>query len=191
MGRDKALLPMSADCEHVSFLGSLTGVLLTLCGEVVLVTRDDQQAAEYAEHLAVQKAVPTRIVSDAVPAAGPLMGLYSGLSALHASHALVMAVDMPYVHRDLLTFLLSYPLDESILLPRVDGIPQVLLAVYPRTILPALAACLQAGRRDLRSLLEVVPVHYIEEPALRAIDPQLRSFININTPDDLALRGTW
>ena len=64
----------------------------------------------------------------------------------------------------------------------VDGVPQVLLAVYPRAVLPVLEALLYAGRRDLRALLEVAPVRYIEEAQLRAIDPTLRSFVNVNTP---------
>jgi molybdopterin-guanine dinucleotide biosynthesis protein A len=34
-------------------------------------------------------------------------------------------------------------------------------------------------------LLEVAPVQYIEEAQLRQVDPQLRSFINVNTPEEL------
>ena len=184
MGRDKALLPMPGQ-EHITFITHLIGILTTLCSEVVLVTRDKDQAVTYTKHLVAQEASPVRIVSDRVPSTGPLMGLYSGLSTLQASHALVMAVDMPFVQKALLAFLLSYPLDDALLMPVVDGVPQVLLAVYPRATLPLLATCLQRGRHDLRSILEVAPVHYIEETQLRTVDPHLRSFMNFNTPDDL------
>lgn len=184
MGRDKGLLSVPG-CEQVTFVEHLIGLLTALCNEVVLVTRDEDQATRYTEHLAAQEASPVRIVNDKVPAAGPLMGLYSGLSTLQASHALVTAVDMPFVQKDLLAFLLSYPLDDALLIPVVDNVPQVLLAVYPHTLLPMLETCLQSGRRDLRSLLEIAPVHYIEETLLRKVDPLLRSFVNMNTPDDL------
>ncbi|MBV9711891.1 MAG: molybdenum cofactor guanylyltransferase [Ktedonobacteraceae bacterium] len=186
MGRDKALLSIPGR-EPLTFIAYLTEVLTPFCSEVVLVTRDEDQAVQYTKHLAVQKVNLVRIVNDKVPSAGPLMGLYSGLSTLQVSHALVTAVDMPFVQKDMLAFLLSYPLDEALLVPVVDGVPQVLLAIYPRTILPMLAACLHDGRRDLRSLLEVVPVHYIAETQLRNVDSQLRSFVNINTPDDLTI----
>ncbi len=184
MGRDKALLPMPGR-EQVTFIAHLTEMLTTLCSEVVLVTRDEEQAVTYTKHLVAQEASLVRMVSDRVPSAGPLMGLYSGLSTLQASHALVMAVDMPFVQKELLAFLLSYPLNDALLMPVVDGVPQVLLAVYPRAILPLLEACLQCGRRDPRCILESAPVHYLEEAQLRTVDPQLRSFVNVNTPGDL------
>ena len=112
------------------------------------------------------------------------MGLYSGLSKIHHAHALVTAVDMPLVQLELLMFLLSLTRDDDLLIPRVHDAPQVLLAVYPRTVLPFIEERLQAGRRDPRSLLDVVPVRYIEEVQLRTVDPQLRSFMNVNTLEE-------
>ena len=114
------------------------------------------------------------------------MGLASGLQAIQSSHALVTAVDMPFLQSALITFLLSQPLDDRLLVPLVNVTPQVLLAVYPRTVLPLIEERLLAGRRDPRSLLEVAPVRYLEETILRQVDPDLRSFININTPGELA-----
>jgi len=92
---------------------------------------------------------------------------------------------MPFVQSALVTFMLSQPLGDALLVPLVEHVPQVLLAVYPRAVLPRIEACLHKGRRDPRSLLAVCPVHYLEEAQLRAVDPLLRSFVNINTPQDL------
>jgi molybdopterin-guanine dinucleotide biosynthesis protein A len=117
------------------------------------------------------------------------MGLYSGLQAITTSHALVIAVDMPFVQPAVVRLLLSQPLDDALLVPIVNGFHQVLLAVYPRSILPAVAERLRAGRRDPRSLLEVARVRSIDEAQLRAVDPQLRSFVNINTPEELTNLG--
>lgn len=175
MGRDKALLPQPGS-EHETFVEHLTGTLKPLCSEVVLVVRDALQASCYSD------LADARIVTDRAPGVGPLMGLYSGLSAIQSSRALVTAVDMPFVQRDMLAFLLARASDEVVLVPLVDNVPQVLLAVYPRTVLPMLEELLHAGRRDLRALLEVAPVYYIEEAQLRAIEPTLRSFVNVNTP---------
>ena len=47
------------------------------------------------------------------------------------------------------------------------------------------------GRRDLRSLLKVCPVRYLEEAQLRAVDPQLRSFVNVNTPEEFQRSSTF
>ena len=113
------------------------------------------------------------------------MGLYSGLSAIHTQRALVVAVDMPFILPALVTFLLSQPQSGSLLVPLVNNVAQVLLALYPHTILPLIEQLLQQGRHDPRSLLEVAPVQYIPEDQLRVLDPDLRSFININTPEEL------
>lgn len=181
MGSDKGFLSLPG-AEHITFAERLIASLVPLCSEVLLVARDQEQAAAYA----TLSRMGVRLVTDHQADIGPLMGLQSGLSAMSATHALVTAVDMPFVQPALLKFLLAQPFDESIHVPLVDGVPQVLLALYPRAILPALQERLRAGRRDPRSLLDVVPVHYIEEAQLRQIDPRLRSFVNINTPQELA-----
>jgi molybdenum cofactor guanylyltransferase len=181
MGRDKALLPLPGS-ERLTFVEHLNTMLTACCSEVVLVARDAEQAAEYAF-------AGIHTITDEAPDIGPLMGLYSGLQAITASHALVIAVDMPFVQPAVVRLLLSQPLDDALLVPVVNGFHQVLLAVYPRSILPAVAERLRAGRRDPRSLLEVARVRSIDEAQLRAVDPQLRSFVNINTPEELTNLG--
>jgi molybdopterin-guanine dinucleotide biosynthesis protein A len=178
MGKNKALLPLPGN-EQLTFVEHLAHMLTASCSEVLLVVRDQAAASAY------DVLQDVRIVLDKIPGYGPLMGLYSGLSAIHTSHALVLAVDMPFVQPAMLTFLLSPPLTDTMLVPVVNDVPQVLCAVYPRSILPIIEERLGQGRRDPRGLLNVASVTYIDEARLRAIDPQLRSFININTPDEL------
>nr|HET6901585.1 molybdenum cofactor guanylyltransferase [Ktedonobacteraceae bacterium] len=220
MGKDKALLSLPGH-EQITFVDHLATLLATVGREVLLVARDATSALDYVSLANV------RIVTDQVPDQGPLMGLYSGLSAMHpvATHALVVAVDMPFVQPALLSYLLTHLQQElvpggsadphqdrhkaptassqhyylspgqgavpthassdAILMPVVQSAPQVLLAVYPRAILPIVEECLRQGRHDLRTLLKVAPVSYIEEAQLRQVDPQLRSFVNVNTPEEL------
>ena len=176
MGKDKALLPLPQN-ERVTFVAHLASLLSAYCSEVILVARDVDSAAQYALS-------GVRIVTDQVPDIGPLMGVYSGLSATHASHALITAVDMPFVQPALISFLLSQPLDDALVIPIVRDIPQVLLAIYPRVVLPLVEELLRVGRRDPRSLLAVSHVRYIEEAQLCQVDAQLRSFVNVNTPQE-------
>ena len=81
----------------------------------------------------------------------------------------------------------------------LSSVPQVLLAVYPKCVLPLIEQRIHEGRRDPRSLLAPQPpqgvllddvvaprVRYIEEAQLREVDPQLRSFMNINTPEEFS-----
>lgn len=177
MGTNKALLALPGN-RHVTFVEHLASTLTPLCTETILVARDSNDAANYT--------LPgVQVITDKVPEHGPLMGIYTGLSAMQAPRALVVAVDMPFIQPALISFLLSRPLTNAVLVPVVNNVPQVLLAVYPRSILPLIDERIQQGRRDPRSLLEVAPVQYIEEAQLRLVDPQLRSFVNVNTPEEL------
>jgi molybdenum cofactor guanylyltransferase len=180
MGSNKAFLPLPGK-ERLTFIEHLVSTLTALCSETILVARDAADAANYV--------LPgVRVVTDKAPDQGPLMGLYSGLSAIHTQRALVVAVDMPFILPALVTFLLSQPQSDSLLVPLVNNVPQVLLALYTRTILPLIEQLLQQGRHDPRSLLDAAPVQYIEETQLCSVDPDLRSFININTPEELDAR---
>jgi len=178
MGKNKALLPFPGN-QAVTFVEHLASLLVQCCVETLIVARDQAYASAYA--------LPgLRIIFDETPGIGPLMGLYSGLSVMNTERALVVAVDLPFVQPALLSFLLSQPLTaDTLLVPIVHDVPQVMLALYPRSVVPVVKEQLQWGRRDLRCLLEVAPVQFIEEKQLLQVDPQLRSFVNINTPEEL------
>jgi len=180
MGTEKALLPLPGN-KHITFVEHLASLLAEQCEQVLLVARDQAQADLYS------MVAGARVLIDKVPDRGPLMGLYSGLSALDAlsSHALVVAVDLPLAQPALIALLLAQPRSDALIVPVVNATPQVLFAIYPRTAVPLIERRLQEGRRDPRSLLEIAPVRYIEEAQLREVDPQLRSFINVNTPEEL------
>lgn len=182
MGTDKALLPTPAQTSR-TFVEHLAGLLSAHCTEVLLVARDETSSQQYSS---ISPQQPWRLVYDQLPDQGPLMGLASGLRATTASHALVVAVDLPFVQPALLAWLGDFPLTDELIVPRVQGIPQVLLARYPRAILPTVESCLRDGRRDPRALLERAPVRFLEEEQLREVDPELRSFVNVNTPEDFA-----
>jgi molybdenum cofactor guanylyltransferase len=180
LGTDKALLPLPGP-NPISFLQHLTQVMLPLCDDFVLVTRDRRQADAYSRYVSPSVC----IVTDEVPDTGPLMGLYCGLRAAQAAYAFVCAVDTPLLQPALLAFLLDQCRDNMSIIPVVNGLPQVLLAVYPRALRPLIEERLQAGRHDPRSLLEVAAIRYIPEEQLRHVDPDLRSFLNVNTPAEL------
>lgn len=66
----------------------------------------------------------------------------------------------------------------------MDGKPQGLCAVYRRTLADRILALLDAGERRVTALLDAVHVRYLDAEELRGIDPELRSFRNVNTPDE-------
>ncbi|HXL34218.1 MAG TPA: hypothetical protein VN953_04815, partial [Gemmatimonadales bacterium] len=61
-----------------------------------------------------------------------------------------------------------------------------LCARYARSLLPVIDARVRAGELAIHELLERHGVDWIADAELAALDPDGRSFFNVNTPEDLA-----
>lgn len=154
----------------------LLDALRPLGAEIVIVNNDGSLAG-----------LPgTRVVTDVEPGAGALMGLYSGLRAVSTPLATVTACDMPFVSTAVLRVLIALAPGYDAVVPLVDERPEPLHAVYRTSCLPAIEAALAAGRKRLIAFFDAVRVRYVPQAALREWDPDGRSFLNINRPDDLA-----
>jgi molybdenum cofactor guanylyltransferase len=71
--------------------------------------------------------------------------------------------------------------------PVVQGHPQTLAAFYARSCLDVMRAHLDSGgKNSLRAILERLDVCYVDEAEMLAADPGLRSFFDLDTPQDVA-----
>jgi molybdopterin-guanine dinucleotide biosynthesis protein A len=126
------------------------------------------------------------LVRDQMRGAGPLGGVHAALAATADCAGVVcVACDMPFLSPALLRALRDRDPAADAVAPRLGGRAEPLLARYGRSCLPVIEGELAAGRLALHAVLAAVVTSWIEEPELRALDPQLRSLININTADDL------
>jgi molybdopterin-guanine dinucleotide biosynthesis protein A len=121
---------------------------------------------------------------------GPMAGLDAILAALPPTTDAVVCVasDMPFLSPALLEHLRDAAPNAAALVPRIAGRAEPLLARYARGAAPVVADQIANGRYAMADLLARLDggVVWIEEPALRALDPDLRSIVNVNTPADLA-----
>jgi len=130
-----------------------------------------------------------RVVADrARGGIGPIAGLDAVLAALpdQAGAVVCVASDMPFLAPPLLDRLRDGAPGAAALVPRLGGRAEPLLARYARSIAPLVAEQIAAGRNALVDLLARLEVTWIDEPELRALDPELRSIANVNTRADLA-----
>lgn len=121
-------------------------------------------------------------VPDGRPGAGPLAGIAAGLAAMPGEFGWAVACDLPDVEPRLGDLLFGYAPDVDAVVPRPDAQPEGLCAVYRRSLGPRIEALLEAGERRVTALLDAVDVHYVGTEELRRVDPELRSFRNLNTP---------
>lgn len=175
MGQNKALLPFSGQPLIARVIERVRGL-----GDEVLVTSNTPDEMRFLN-------LP--VFEDVMPGSGALGGLYTALLAASHPHVVVVACDMPLIRAELLA--------EQIRLLQAEGADVVipisaegwepLHAVYRReTCLPAVKAALDAGQRRMISWFEAVKVRRMEPEETRRFDPQGRSFLNVNTPEEFA-----
>lgn len=121
---------------------------------------------------------------DVVPGKGSLGGLYSALS-YSSEQTLCVACDMPLLNPTLLHDLITLETDCDAIVPVIDGQMQGLHAVYRRSCLKPIRNAIKKDELRITNFLQQLHVHYVDEVELRRFDPDLCSFININTPEDL------
>jgi molybdopterin-guanine dinucleotide biosynthesis protein A len=131
-----------------------------------------------------------QVVPDRIGDSGPLAGLDAAVAALQPGERAVVCVgaDLPFLRPALLAHLRDAPPTTPglALVPRRDGRAEPLLARYERGCAPVLARALAEGRRKLQEVIPTLGPEWLTEERLRGLDPALDSFVNVNTPEDLA-----
>jgi molybdopterin-guanine dinucleotide biosynthesis protein A len=119
---------------------------------------------------------------------GPLAGLTASLAHVTTPWAFMLACDMPFVEPAMIELLAEYRGKYQAVVPVVQGHPQTLAAFYAGSCLASIREHLAAGEKNsLRAVLERLQVRYVDEAELMKADPALRSFFDLDTPQDVAL----
>lgn len=126
-------------------------------------------------------------VCDEPSAAGPLAGVIAALSQVKTPWAFVIACDMPFVQPSVIELLSRYRDSYQAVVPVAQGHPQPLAAFYAGSALnPMRAHLASGGKNSLRAVLDQLQVRYVDEAELLTADPALRSFFDLDTPQDWA-----
>lgn len=123
------------------------------------------------------------LVGDILKGQGPLAGILSALIATGQKEIFAIACDMPFVRADLISHIIANR-DLCATVPVHNGVEEPLFAIYSKGIIQPAIDNLRQGKLSLRGFLRDIDVKYIEEHEVRAIDPEGRSFVNINSAED-------
>jgi molybdopterin-guanine dinucleotide biosynthesis protein A len=126
-------------------------------------------------------------VADRTSERCALAGVVTALGEAGSRRLVLTACDHPFLRPEVLALLVARAGAADVRLPLVSGRLAPLVAVYePGRAREALARRLEAGRRPLIRALNELDLDIVPEAEIRAVDPDLRSFLNLNTPADLA-----
>lgn len=171
-GRNKAFIRIGGQ----RILDRLLEVYGRLFDQIVLVTNDP---AAYMD-------VDALIVSDHYEVRSSLNGLHAGLFAAAHDYAFFAACDTPFIKGALIRHLVDRIEPKAdLIVPATAAGYEPMCAVYKKSCLPAMAWQLEHGLLKILGLFRKLRVKTIPEASLRAVDPELISFFNINTPEDL------
>jgi len=148
-------------------------VLHDVVDHVVIVSSDTARFAEAG--------VP--VVSDVIPGAGALGGIYTALT-LTQTPVLVLACDMPYLTASFLRHVIASARDADIAVPRTADGYHPLCACYRPSCADPIRKRLDAGTLKVIDLFGDLHVRTIDPAEIAPFDPDGLLLLNINTPDD-------
>ncbi|MFW6117300.1 MAG: molybdenum cofactor guanylyltransferase [Thermoproteota archaeon] len=180
-GQDKAL---------VKFLDKplITHVINRVCGmveEVLIVASSQEQAEKLSK---VTSKIPSLV--DSYDLHGPLAGALTGFEEARGKYSLLIPCDTPLISKVVIQHLFRACEGRDAAVPRwPNGYIEPLQSIYrTKPALKSAISALKEGRRDIRSMIEgMSQVRYISTNALRRLNPQLSTFLNVNTTQDLKM----
>jgi molybdopterin-guanine dinucleotide biosynthesis protein A len=171
IGIDKAQLRI---LDNPALIYTVVWKLKTVCDDVIVVTR----GLKYLD-------LDVKWARDIYANAGPLAGIHAGLFLAKNSYALVVACDMPFLNTQLLKYMVSLPQKYDILIPKLKSRVEPLHAIYSRRCLTPIEKRLQEHRFQTIDLIKDVNARYLREGIIRKLDPNLQSFYNVNTSENI------
>jgi molybdopterin-guanine dinucleotide biosynthesis protein A len=171
MGRDKAWLDLG---DGRPIVQHVIDVLREVADEVFLVANDERFAT-----------LGLRVVPDRFPEGGALGAIATGVGAAAHDRVLVAACDMPFLRAEVFRLLVERSEGYDAVVPRIGTDLETFHALYAKACLPAMERALSQGRLRVISFFDDVRILELGEDELRRVDPELRSFTNVNTPEEL------
>ncbi|MBZ0281611.1 MAG: molybdenum cofactor guanylyltransferase [Anaerolineae bacterium] len=173
MGTDKSFVPLLGKpmIEHVlERVSELNQV------ETILVTNKPE----------LYKYLKLPMFNDVFPEKGSLGGIYTAIYNSRSDFTLCVACDMPFLNPELLRYMISLVAsDTDVIVPRVEGYPEGLHAIYSKGCLEPIRQKLETDKLKVIGFYDEVRVRYLDEAEYHPFDPKGLSFNNINTPDEL------
>ncbi len=140
------------------------------------------------------------IVLDDDRIKGPLAGLKSAIPHIDTEYVIVVPCDGPFVRPAVMELILERGGGHDASIPRwPNGYIEPLIAVYRTTALEeAVERAWKDGTMKLSKMIDTMEdVVYVPTEDLKDLDPDMESFINLNSPVDLLVNsisdegGSW
>jgi molybdopterin-guanine dinucleotide biosynthesis protein A len=179
-GRDKGLIELNGKPLVLHVLERANRTV----EEIVVVVSSSAQRGKF-EPLLGQNA---HLVVDDQRTQSPLVGASTGFKCVEGKYSLLLPCDTPFLSSQVASLLLDLCVGRNAVIPRwPNGYIEPLQAAYhTESALKAVETTLDRGRLDFQSMIDNLSrVRFLSTLVLKQIDPELTTFVNVNTPDSL------
>lgn len=128
-----------------------------------------------------------KITKDIIMGKGPLSGIHVGLVEATSQYVYFVACDMPNINMEYIRYMKEEirELDVKACVTRFGEWIEPFNAFYSKEMIEDIENHLLLKKRSVNSLLEKLPIYYIEEEKAREFSPNWDMFLNLNTKEDL------
>jgi len=125
------------------------------------------------------------LFGDVYDVRGPMTGIFTSLVNSPTNWVFISACDMPFLNHELILLMSKRRSDCEAVVPKYNRNIEPLFSFYSKSLTPSMEAALLKKEISLQVFLKNKKVKYITTKEIQNIDPEGRSFINLNTPEDL------
>ncbi len=180
LGQDKGLLTLAGK----PLIRHVLDAVANLVDERLVVVSSKTQAEGYSKSLGSK----ARIIVDKGKGQTPLLGAEAGFEAAKGEYSILLPCDTPFVSREILSLLFDLCKNRTATIPRWPNCYiEPLQAVYLTSpSQEAARASLNEGESNMQSMVDRLHgIRYVSTLVLQELDPELRTFFNVNTQLDL------
>ncbi len=174
-GKNKALV----EVEGTRLVERVISVMQPLFEDLIIITNTPREY-DYLQ-------LPMH--EDVIKGLGPLGGVYTGLETISTESGFFVACDMPFLQSALIRHMVEIKDDFDAVVPKVDWKIEPLHAIYTKNCLPAIKKLINAQGYQIIKFFDNIRVRYVKEKEIRSFDSKLKSFLNVNSPEELTDAG--
>lgn len=171
MGTNKSLLRLDGNKPVIEHIYE---EIQQVCNDTIIVTNHPDQYD-------FMKAI---MVGDRYVDMGPLAGLETAMYHIDAELYVIAACDMPFVNKDIYTYLKQQIQSYDAVIPRFNDQIHPLAGIYRRNVLSSIQHQIQSHDLRVRGFFEHVNVLYVEDFSMFPEATVKNHFFNMNNPTD-------
>lgn len=145
-------------------------------GEIMISTNHPE---EYAN-------LGVKTITDIIPQQGPMSGVHAGLTHSNYSHCLFVPCDIPFIGKEVLTYLAGLAAGYDVVVPKLGEKYQPLCAVYGKDCIEPIENGLNTGIHKITRIYPLLRTREVTEEEIRKFGNTEDMFRNINDPETYA-----